>query len=222
MSTGDTVNEGALRTIGVLRVGGSASTDQKAVALEAINLILGSLSNDGLIKPYRTTESFSTANSIADRTIGASGDWDTVKPTDIEAMWVRDTAGVDHIVRSMTATEYAEMAGKSLSVGRPERYYFEPVDSGTPATLSKVYFEKTTSATETFHLISYKEFAQLSAITGTIALPPAWIRLLKFNLAVDLATEYGRTVTPELSALALSSMNNVRMLMADNIELDNA
>ena len=222
MATGTTILEGALRSLGVLRAGGSSSTDQKTIGLEAINLILGSLSNDGLIKPFRTTESFSTAGSIADRTIGASGDWNTSKPTDIEAMWVRETSGVDNPVEKMTATEYAMAEGKSLASGRPTRFYFEPVDSGTPATLSKVYFNKTTSATETFWMISYKVFAQLSTIGDTVALDPAWIRLLKFNVAVDLAPELGVQVTPELATLAQSSMNSVRLLMADQVELEDA
>ena len=222
MATGDTVIEASLRLLGILREGGSASTDQKANGLEAINMILGSWDNDGLIRPYRTTESFSVGSSISGRTIGASGDWNTGKPTKIEFMWVRDSNNIDHYVKEITAKQYAKLQGKGVATGRPEQFYFEPIDATTPATHAKVFFDKTTSATETFYIMSYKVFSQLSASTNTIALPQAWIRALKFQLAVDRAQEYGKAVSGELAGLAKQSIDQIRLLMSASVEVESS
>jgi len=219
MATGLSVIKSAMRMLGVLAQGATPSSDQQADALEALNLILGSWSNDDLIQPYKITESFSVLSGVNDRTIGTSGDWNTPKPVDIEAVYIRDANNIDHYLDMLTAKEYAKLPAKGVAAGRPEFFYFEPVDSTTPATHSKIFFDKTTNATETFYLLSYKEFSSLSVVGDTIALPGAWVRALKMNLAVDLAPEFGVPVKPEVAALAQSSKTDIRLLMSESVEL---
>lgn len=219
MATAQTIIDSAMRSLGVLAQGASPSTDQTADALEALNMLLGSWSNDDLIQPYRVTENFSVLSGVANRTIGVSGDWNTAKPIDIEAIYIRDANNVDHYIDPKTAKEYAMLQSKGIATGRPEFYYFEPIDSANPDSMAKIFFDKTTAATETFYIVSYKEFVQLASAGTTVALPPAWIRALKFNLAVDMAPEYGKPVSPELAAIAEQSKNHIRLLMSESVEL---
>lgn len=218
MATGDSVIKGALRLNTALAQGATPSADQTADVLEAINLILGSWSNDNLIQSHRITENFSTTTGVSSRTIGSGANWNTAKPVDVENIWIRDSNSVDHYIDRLDASQYAKLPAKGIDSGRPEFFYFEPIDSVTPATHAKIFFDKTTNVTETFYMISYKEFIALSASTDTILLPAAWIRALKFNLAVDIAPEFGVPVTQELALLAKDSKDHIRVLMAQNVD----
>lgn len=209
MATGTTVLEAALRDIGVLGSAGTASTDQKSDGLVKINYILGSWSFEGMLQPYQVSESFSVANALASRTIGSGADLNTVRPVEIEAMWFRDSDNVDHPVELITAEKFAKLPAKGLMTDRPTQIYYEPVDSAD-ITRGVLNFNSTTIATETLHIISKKEFSELSAITDTILLPTPWIRALGYVLAMDSALQYGIAIKPELAALAAMSINRIR------------
>ena len=43
--------------------------------------------------------------------------------------------------------------------------------------------------------------------------PPAWIRATKYNLAIELAPEYGVTVSPEIVAIAKEAKDTVKRSM---------
>ena len=43
--------------------------------------------------------------------------------------------------------------------------------------------------------------------------PPEWIRAIKYNLAIEIAPEYGVTVSPEIVAIAKEAKDTVMQSM---------
>jgi len=215
MATGSDIIDGALRKLGVLAVGASPSPDQTAAALSALNMLKSSWSYEELLLPYKQTEQFSIAGSISELSMGVSGDMHTTKPVKISAMFFRDIENVDHMLVELNDKQYASLPAKGVSINRPEAFYFETTDSDY-IELATIRFDRTTLSTETLHITSLKEIAHIANAGDIIALPGPWIRGLTMNLAVDLAPEYGKPVTPELAMLAGDGKNMIQGLIKDS------
>lgn len=217
MATGTTVLESAMQDIGVLATGASASTSEKAYGLTKINNILGSWSYEQLLIPYRVKESLSVANAITSRTIGSGADWNTVRPTKILSLWWKPATNTSEPIKLISAEEFGALEAKDVSTGRPDRMYYEPVDSSN-ITRGVLYFDKTTAATETLFMISEKELSELSAITDTISLPTPWIDALTKTLAIDIAGKFGVNLKDSHAVTAKLSLDKIAGLRSRYIE----
>jgi len=96
--------------------------------------------------------------------------------------------------------------------GRPLRAYYEPVDLAD-ITRGVLYFDRTTDAIETVHMMSLKELSELSLITSTISLPTPWIRALTANLVLEIAGKFGKNVNDSHVLLANDSKTNIANLV---------
>jgi len=212
MATGQSVLQTAMEDIGVLSTGGTASTTELAYGLIKLNNLIGSWGYEELFLPYQVKESLSVAGSLTSRTIGAGADWATVRPIEIESLWWVDAESVSHSVELIDSRDYGRLEAKDVMTGRPLRAYYEPVDSGD-ITRGTLYFDRTTDATETIHMLSLKELSELAAITATISLPTPWVRALSANLVIEIAGKYGVTVNQSHILLANDSKQNIATLV---------
>lgn len=185
MATALDIIKGALRNLGVLGRGASLSAEDSANALEALNQLLGTWSAEGLMVVSRTREELPIATQASSYTIGSGGDLNTVRPVSIEAATIRD-GGTDYPLRLITVERYNQIATKSAA-GRPERLYYE---SSYP--LARLYFDLRPSTSSTLILDTLKPFTAFAGLTTAVSLPGEYERALKFNLAVDIAPEYGK------------------------------
>jgi len=215
MATGNDVINGSLRKLGVLAVGATPSSDQTQAALDGLNILLSSWSYEALLLPYKQTENFTVTASINEQTMGNLANLNTPnKPVKIEAMFFRDSNNIDHVLKEITAKEFAAITSKGVTSGRPEAFYFEPT-SPDNMTRAVIKFDRATNATMTLFITSLKEIATLVASTTQISLPGPWIRALTMNLAIDLAPEYGVAVNQELAMLAGDGKNMIKGLIQD-------
>jgi len=208
MATGQTVLQNAKEDLGGLTTGGTAATTELAYGLVKLNNLIGSWAYEELFLPYEAKESLSVAGSLSTRTIGTGADWNTVRPVQIESLWWVDAESVTHPVEMIDSRDYAKLEAKDVMTGRPLRAYYEPVDLAD-ITRGVLYFERTTDATETIHMLSLKELSELSVITGTISLPTPWIRALSANLVVEIAGKFGKALNDSHILLANDSKQNI-------------
>lgn len=212
MATGTTVLQSAMEDIGVLATGASASTEELDYGLTKLNNLIGSWSYEELLVPYQVKESLSVAGSLDKRTIGTGADWSTARPVQIESLWWIDAESVNHKVKLLDSREFGDLEAKDVMTGRPLRMYYEPVDSGD-ITRGVLYFDRTTDAIETLHMISLKELTELATIGTTISLPTPWIRALTNNLAIEIAGKYGANLTEAHAIVAKQSLDNIAKLV---------
>jgi len=206
MATYQNLVDGALRLIGAIESGEAPSSDESNDAIEALNQMLSSWYEEGIYIPSRTRESFTLTSSKESYSIGSGGDLSTSWPMTIEsAYWRKDN--VDYPMHFMDEREYSVIANK-LTSSRPTRLYYEP-----SYPLGDIRFDYLPDITYQLNLVSLKPLSDVS-LTDNVDLPGSFRRALKFNLAIDIAPEYGRPVPAEVAAGAIESKRAIERRMA--------
>lgn len=187
-----TVNElirKSLLLIGAVSTGENLSADEAADGLSSLNDMLDSWSTDGLLIPANTIEEFTLTPGQASYTIGVSGNFNTANPQVIDEARLKDVSGTafELPMQIYNITEYADIVQKTISTAQPEALYFQ---RGTP--LSTIYLYPVPSAANKLVLYSKKALSNFTAVTNSISLPPGYQRALRYNLALELAVEYGK------------------------------
>jgi hypothetical protein len=188
----------ALRTLGVIASGESPSTEESNDGLTALNGIIESWSALGMPIYQVTRETFSLTGA-ASYTIGTGQTWNTTRPQRIKSAAVVQSS-VEQSVRVVSAEEWAGIVDQGRTGKFADVLYW---DSAYPIGTMYLWPAPTTGGS--LLLYSYKPLATFAALTDSVTLPPGYERALRFALAADLASEYGRTLTPESAAAAAES-----------------
>lgn len=198
-----TILSPALRKIGV---DASDSTGQ-ANALAALNAMLGSWSAQGLIVPYKTRENFTLVTGSAGgvRTIGATGNFATVRPLEITDAFIRDSNSNDyHLNVNMTLNDWNALVDKAIST-RPTRLCYLK-----EYPLGKILFNYLPDAAETIYIDSLKPITSFAATNTTYDLSPEYEEAMIYNLAIRLAPEYDAVISPAVVSIADSSLKTIK------------
>jgi len=169
--------------------------NEAADALEALNIMLNLWAIEGGI--YQVTrENWSLTASTASYTIGSSQDLDTTLPVDIIRAFIRDS-DIDYPIDTYFGVEdYALIEQKSLET-RPQALYFDRgYATGT------IFLYPTPDSAYDFHLWSKKPLATYSSLSDTLTVPVMMEAAIKYNLAVELAAEFGRDIAPQTALRA--------------------
>lgn len=179
----------SLRLLGVLGEGETASAEQASEGLSALNLMIGGWSTNNLFIYARTREAFSLVANQSSYTMGPSGNFNTTRPARIDYATVRISGDTpfEHPVGILTVKEWANMSQKTATSDIPTKIFIQ----GTyPLQTVNVWPVPTAAYELVFYTL--KPLSRFTAISETISLPDGYERALKFNLAVELASEYGR------------------------------
>ena len=205
-----TIN-GSLRKLGVLAEGEEATPGQLSDALIDLNGLIESFNNQNLLITHKIHKTYSEpsdgwTNII---TIGAGQQFDETAPINTHAAFFRDAAGTDSILTEMSVNEWATIGVKS-SVGRPTKYYVSRDNQ-----MLTIYFDIVPDALYTLHLISTMPF--LGDGVNNQYTPDSEIdwdygfeRMLRLNLAIELADEYGQQITQNLAINAQKSVDEIK------------
>ncbi len=210
----DTIN-GALRLIGQLAEGEDPSPETAQDALSALQAMIESFNNESLMIPSIQDEIFTLPASVTNRTIGAGGDFNTTWPiTVLDSTFTRNNTtapNVDFSLAIINNDEYSSIPVKTVTGPYPQYLYY---DRNYP--LGKLYFWPVPIAALELHLSTWKPLTNVTALTTTIQLPPGYARLLTFNLAVEIAPQFGVEALPSVQKIAAKSKENLRRVNAQN------
>ncbi len=194
---------GAAKLLGVVFKSEALDADEANDGLVTLNDMLDSWSNDSLRVTAFTVENFALT-SAASYTIGSGGNFNTSRPITVKSAVVR-VGSIDYPLRWLSVEEYqTEVIAKAISTTIPR---FAVYDNAYP--LATLTFYAVPSG-GTFYLQSKKPLANLSALNSTVDLPPGWKKALKYNLAIDLAPQYGAQVAPEVAEGAAESLGLIK------------
>jgi hypothetical protein len=181
----------ALKTIGVLAAGETASPEDAADALLRLNEMIDAWGTQRLTiyELKRTTKTLTA--STASYTIGTGGSINIVRPVWIEsAGLIIDTAAtipVEIPIRVLTDDEWSGIVLKTLTSPLAQGIYYDHGWVSGLATIS-VYPIPTVSTTQ---LVLYCPTAVLGmALATSYAFPPGYAKLLRYGLANELM-EFG-------------------------------
>lgn len=189
----------ALRVIGHLGPDEISTAKESAYALDSLNSLIGTWRLERLMVWSLQEETLPLFSGDGSYTIGPSGDVNTTRPVAIDNAWIEQD-GITYPVRILTEEEYAAIGQKGLSGEWPESIlYRATIPAGTILTYPVA------NATRTMKLVTRVVLSTFAAVSTSISLPPGYERALVYNLAMELAPEYGKTLTPEAREIARES-----------------
>lgn len=204
MATVRDLIKGSLRLLGAIAPGETPSADEQAEALLALNSMISSWSTESLTIYSRVRESFTLTPGQQMRTLGVGGSFNTSRPMEIEEAKLL-AGGVEMPVRILTSAEWAALSMKDTPSEIPYMLYVE-----WDYPLAKVYLYPVPSVANSLILYSRKPLTGFSSPNDTLELPEGYERALRYNLAVELAPEYGKEPTPKTEYIALESKANIK------------
>jgi len=204
MVTSDLIRS-SLRLIGAISSSEAPAADESMDALEALNMMLNSWGAVRFLSKNTPTITH-TLNGSTSYTIGSGGDIDTIRPSAIFTAYYT-LGGLDYPLQVLDYKTYSEIGTKNIGA-IPEyvvlkhdyplsTIYVFPVGSGGVLTLSAVRPQVELNINDDVQDIY----------------PPEWIRAIKYNLAIEIAPEYGVTVAPEIVAIAKEAKDTVMRSM---------
>ncbi len=183
--------------------------------LRYLNDMVSGWAVEQLVIPYNTVETFSTVVGQGTYTIGENGspDINTVRPIDIaDSMYISDGSGTDYRVHKMAKFQYNDIAQKGADA-RPARFAYEPTYPN-----GKIYFDKEPEAVETVTIDAIKQIAEFATTSTTVSLPPEYKKLIKYNLALELAPLIGNVVDQLVFATAIQMKKKIKALNAQPVK----
>lgn len=195
----------ALKELGVLAAGETASSEDTADALAALNRLVDQWAAERLFI-YTTTRATWT---ITSGTYTVAGTATQPRPIYIDHVSYVDAAPTPDFetpLVQLTDDGWALLATKDLTATRPTHWHYEPSFPNGILTL----YPDPTEAGLTGVLYVPQAVAQFAALTTTLSLPPGYGRMIVKNLALELGPSYGKQPDIALVAQALEARVAVR------------
>jgi len=198
----NTIIAGALRRLLVTPIGGTPSAAQYSAGLEVLNDMVNSWSAQNDLVYEDTLEELTIPSGTQSITIGATGTLVTARPLKITVATLKDGTN-EYPMSMMDEQQYSRFYDKTVTSQPYRLYYRNTWPNGT------IYFEYTTDQEYTLILSSIKQLSTFPDGTTEVSLPDHYERALKANLAVEMADEYGASLTAGMIAIAQESRNAI-------------
>lgn len=208
MATARDVIKRSMRILGVTASGETPSSAEISDGLTALNEMIESFSTENLIIPNVVREEFTLVSGTQSYSIGSGATFNTTRPLDIESATLENQAASptsEYKLRILNSEEWARIETKDETSDIPTCLYYEQTyANGTINLWPKP------SAANKLVLYSKKPLTSFSSANDTVTLPPGYLRMLAFNLAVEWASEFGKAVSGEVFETARESKANIK------------
>ena len=207
-TAGDQINR-ALRLLGVLAEGEAPSAETSQDALMALNQMIDSWSTERLAVYSTQDQVFTWPSGIISRTLGPTGDFVGNRPILLDdASYFRDpSTNVSYGFKLINQAQYDGIAVKTVTSTYPQVMFV----NNTHPNIEMFIYPKPLRDLE-WHFISVEELAQPAALDTTLAFPPGYMRAFTYNLAMELAPEFGVEPSPQVQRIAMTSKRNLKRI----------
>ena len=200
---------GALRLIGVLAEGETPSAATSQDALTALNQMIDSWNTERLAVFSTQDQIVSWIPNTKTHTLGPSGNTVGNRPILVDdASYFRDPqSGISFGIKLINQQQYDGIAVKTVTSTYPQVMW---VNMEYPNITMTVY-PVPTKVLE-FHIVSVNELTAPATLTTNLAFPPGYLRCFKYNLACEIATEFGIEPPPNVARIAMTSKRNLKRI----------
>jgi hypothetical protein len=217
MLISSTIN-GALRLIGVLAAGEEASPEEHKDALERLNGMIEGFNIQNLTVSYLQEKTYDAPSSgwTSRITIGniTGNTYIETAPISIASAFFRDVSGTDFPLLPMGENQWSAINYKNV-VAIPTRYF--EVYHGVTLDLQ---FDTIPMDGYVLHLMVKLPYVGNYLPTDNITWDYGFEEMLRYQLAVRLAPEYGVQLRQEVAVIAMELMKNIKNRNATNIFLN--
>jgi hypothetical protein len=207
-TAGDQINR-ALRLLGVLAEGETASAALSQDALVAMNQMIDSWNTERLSVFNTIDQVFTWPAGEIQRHLGPTGEFVGVRPILLDdATYYRDPGtNVSYGIKFINQQQYDGIAVKTVTSTYPQVMW---INMEYPNIQMTVY-PKPTRDLE-WHFISVQELDQAATLVTNLLFPPGYLRAFTYNLAMEIAPEFGVEPSPQVQRIAMTSKRNLKRI----------
>ena len=204
----DQIN-GALRLIGVLAEAEAPSASMAQDALTALNQMIDSWSTERLSVFSTIDQIFNWPPSTRIRTLGPTGDFVGVRPIQIDdSTYFRDAStNVSYGIKMINQEQYNNIAVKTVTSTYPQTLWYNATYPDI-----EIYLYPVPSRVLEFHFVSVSPLTQPAALDTVLAFPPGYLRAFRYNLACELAPEFGVEPSQQVRRIAMYSKRDLKRI----------
>jgi len=208
MATAGNQIDRALRLLGVLAEGETASAATSQDALTALNQMVDSWSIERLSVYATQDQVFTWPAGQITRTLGPSGDFVGTRPVLLDdSTYLVGTDGLSYSVSFINEQQYNNIAQKTTSSTYPQVMF---TNMTYPNIEMSIYPEP--SQALVWHFISVQELSQPATLATDLQFPPGYMRAFAYNLACEIAPEFGVEPSPQVQRIAMTSKRNLKRI----------
>ena len=207
-TAGDQINR-ALRLLGVLAEGETPSAATSQDALVAMNQMIDSWSTERLSVFCTQDQIFTWPAGQYIRTLGPSGDFIGLRPVLLDdATYFRDPGtNVSFGIKFINQQQYNGIAVKTVTSTYPQVCF---VNMGFPDVTLSIYPRPTRDLE--WHFVSVQILAEAATLGTDLFFPPGYMRAFAYNLAMEIAPEFGVEPSPQVQRIAMTSKRNLKRI----------
>jgi hypothetical protein len=211
-TAGDIIN-GALRLLGVLAEGEVPSSETSQDALTAMNQMIDSWNTERLAVYATQDQVFTWPAGQITRTLGPTGDFVGNRPVLLDdSTYFRDPGtGVSYGIKFINQQQYNGIAVKTVTSTFPQVIFVNETFPDVEMTI----YPRPTRALE-WHFVSVEELTKPATLATQLFFPPGYLRAFRYNLATEMAPEFGTEPTPQVSRIAMTSKRNLKRINNPN------
>lgn len=207
MTTAAELIEGSLRLLGVLAEGEQPSVAVMQDSIMAMNQMIQSWDTERLSVFSTQDQVFTWPAYTISRTLGPTGDFVGNRPIEIDdATYFKDSSsGLSFGVKLINQQQYDGIAFKTVTSTYPQVLWVNNTFPDIELTIYPVPIK----ALE-WHIISVETLNEVSSVSTDMYFPPGYLRAFRYNLACELAPEFGVEPSPQVQRIAMSSKRNIK------------
>ena len=212
-TAGDQINR-ALRLLGVLAEGETPSASVSQDALMALNQMIDSWNTERL-------SVFSTIDQITNwpvdqinATLGPTGSLVRLNGTAVRPILVDDATyfrdpqtNVSYGIKLINQQQYDGIAVKTVTSTYPQVLW---VNMTYPDI--EMYIYPVPTRLLEWHFVSIEELSQPATLNTDLAFPPGYLRAFVYNLALEIAPEFGIEPSAQVKRIAMTSKRNLKRM----------
>jgi hypothetical protein len=204
---GEQINR-ALRLLGVLAEGETPSAATSQDALMALNQLIDSWNTERLSTFVTQDQVYTWPAGFISRDLGPSGDFIGNRPILMDdATYYKAPNGVSYGIKFINQQQYDGIAVKTVTSTYPQVCW---VNMGFPDITLTVY-PKPTQDLE-WHMISVEELDRPADLSTVMYYPPGYLRAFTYNLAMEIAPEFGVEPSPQVTRIAMTSKRDLKRI----------
>ena len=207
-SANDQIN-GALRLLGVLAEGETPSAATSQDALTALNQMIDSWNTERLSVFSTQDQVLNWLPNQISNTLGPTGSLVGQRPILVDdATYFRDPSNnISFGIKLINQQQYDGIAVKTVTSTYPQVMW---VNMTYPDI--EVYVYPVPTKLLEFHFVSVEPLMSVPSLSTDIAMPPGYLRAFKYNLALEIAAEFGINPNPQVSRIAMTSKRNLKRI----------
>lgn len=209
MTTAGELINGSLRLLGVLAEGETPSVDTANDALVAMNQMIDSWNTERLSVFALQDQVFIWPAGQITRTLGPSGDFVGNRPVLLDdATYFRDpSTNVSYGIKFINRQQYDGIAVKTVTSTYPQVVY----TNMTYPDIEMFIYPRPIRDLE-WHFISVEELTAPATLSTDLTFPPGYLRAFRYNLACELAPEFGVEPSRQVQRIAMASKRNLKRI----------